>query len=127
MLISTFFLENEEEEEEVEEESESGEVEEEEEEDEVEGEEQEALSTTLTKPDSTQKRQKEPTWVGLPLKTKGNGDIYYGAVIVEGHKFRIGDSCFFTPNSGRLIVCNLKNSSFICFFRRPTSICRSNY
>lgn len=41
----------------------------------------------------------EPTWVGLPLKTKMNGDVYYSSVQVGKHRYRIGDCALFTPNS----------------------------
>lgn len=40
-----------------------------------------------------------PSWIGLPLKTKRSGDIYYTAVKVNKFKFRIGDCAYFTPNS----------------------------
>jgi len=41
----------------------------------------------------------EPKWIGLPLKTKANGDIYYSAVKTGGKLFRVGDCSHFTPNS----------------------------
>jgi len=42
---------------------------------------------------------KEPIWVGLPLKTKANGDILYSQVRIESYKYRIGDCAYITPNS----------------------------
>jgi len=40
-----------------------------------------------------------PSWIGLPLKTKRTGEVYYTAVKVNKFRFRIGDCAYFTPNS----------------------------
>jgi len=50
-------------------------------------------------PTKSEPSSEEPKWIGLPLKTKANGDIYYSAVKINGKLFRIGDCSQFTPNS----------------------------
>ena len=48
----------------------------------------------------------EPSWIGLPLKIKKNGNIYYSAVKVDKYQFKIGDCAYFTPNSVNF-SCNI--------------------
>jgi len=41
----------------------------------------------------------EPYWLGLPLKTKCSGEVYYSTIRIRGHKYSIGDCAYFVPNS----------------------------
>jgi len=58
----------------------------------------ESIRENLREKDSRSSHM-EPTWIGLPLKSKSNGDLYYSAVKVDKYKFRVGDCAYFTPNS----------------------------